>query len=169
MGLPKTSAPPEGRIKKLSYTHEAMVDLIVAHPGISQGELAAAFGYTPPWISTVLASDAFQQQLAARRNEIVDPALKATMEERFRALTIQSMNVLMGKLAQPNVSDTLALKAAELGAKSLGIGGHGHPTPTAPAEDRLEKLAERLVALQSGVRERVIEGRIVEIPDEDTP
>lgn len=157
-----------GRLAKLSYTHQAMVDLIVENPAMSQGQLAAAFGYSPAWICNVLASDAFQERLAARREEVVDPVLKASLEERFRALTIRSLEVLQEKLAKPAVSDNVALRAAELGAKALGIGGNA--PPPAPKDDagRLEKLADRLIALQTQRRpetyENVQDAEIIPAP-----
>lgn len=155
---PREKAPTMGNLKRCSYTHDAMIDLILAHPEMTQGAIAAHFGYTEGWISSILASDAFQNKMAARREEIIDPDLKATIEERFRALVIQSLKVLQAKLTAPQVSDAVALRAAELGAKALGVGGH--KPPAAPQTDRLEKLAERLIALQSNVRERVINGQV---------
>lgn len=143
---------PEGRsvggpLKKVSYTHDAMIELIIEKGsgpgGISQKEIAAHFGYTEGWISQVMASDAFQARMAARKDQIVDPALKATIEERFRALAIRSLEVLQQRLALSSVSDTVALRCAELGAKALGIGGHAVPPP-APRPDRYIVLAERL-------------------------
>lgn len=152
---PATKAPTMGNLKRCSYTHDAMIDLIIKDPTLDQNHIAAHFGYTAGWISNILASDAFQERMAARKTEIVDPVIKATIEERFRALVIKSLDVLQTKLNAATVSDTVALRAAELGAKALGVGGHAAPKPT-PATDRLEKLAERLVGLQSSIRERVL-------------
>lgn len=152
---PAVKAPTMGLLKRCSYTHDAMIDLIIQHPELDQNNIAAHFGYTPGWISNILASDAFQERMAARKGEIIDPVIKATVEERFRALVIKSLDVLQTKLNASVVSDTVALRAAELGAKALGIGGHAAPKPT-PATDRLEKLAERLVGLQANIRERVL-------------
>lgn len=145
-----------GNLKRVSYTHKAMVDLILENPGMDQNQIAAYFGYTPGWISSILASDAFQAQMAARREEIIDPELRATIEERFRALIIQSLTVLKAELSKPAVKPEVALRAAELGAKALGIGGHAPQKPPAPDADRLLKLSERLVTLQSNIRERVL-------------
>lgn len=151
-----------GRLKRCNYTHDALIDLIIEHPELDQNELAAAFGYTPGWISNILASDAFQAKMALRREAVIDPDLKATIEERFRALTIRSLQVLQAKLNAPQVSDNVALRAAELGAKALGIGGHAAPKiPEDP--DRLARLAERLLQLQSGARTRVIDGQATEV------
>lgn len=151
-------APTMGKLQKVRYTHQDMIDFIIQNPWASQGELAARYGYSQSWVSNILASDAFQSAMAARREEILDPVMKATIEERFRALVHQSLTRLMEKLEKPQVSDTVVLRAAELGAKALGLGGHAPPAVQAPAPDRLNRLAERLVYLQANVRERSANG-----------
>lgn len=157
------AARPQG-IDKVRYSHVDMVDFIIANPWISQGEIAARYGYTQAWVSTILASDAFQAKMAERREEVIDPAMKATIEERFKALTIQSLKRLMEKLDAPVVSDNVALKAAELGAKALGIGGNASAAPHAPAADHLAQLANRLIDLQSNIRRGVtINGQAIEV------
>ena len=42
--------PARQVIKKLSYTHDAMIDHLVANPAISQGQLAGLFGFTQGWV-----------------------------------------------------------------------------------------------------------------------
>lgn len=125
--LPAVEFQKPQAIDKIRYSHDAMVDMIVANPWISQGELAKAFGYTEGWVSQVLASDAFQGRLAERKNELVDPVLRATIEERFKALVLRSYEVLMRKLEKPidQISDELALKTMEIAAKAAGYGSRG--------------------------------------------
>lgn len=147
-----------GRLKRLSYTHKALIDLIIEKPELDQNQLAAAFGYSASWISNILASDAFQEEMALRREQVIDPELKATIEERFRGLVILSLDVLKKKLTGPQVSDNVALRAAELGAKALGIGGHATPNPANLAADRLERLAANLESLHRRTNERSIDG-----------
>ena len=55
--------------RRVKYSHDAMIDLIIASPGIQQNTLAIHFGYTVGWISTIMQSDAFQAKLAARKDE----------------------------------------------------------------------------------------------------
>lgn len=153
-----THAPTMGRLTKVRYTHTDMIDYIIANPHCSQNELAARYGYSPGWISNVMASDAWQSAMAARREEIVNPELKATIEERFRGVAIQSLNRLMQKLEAPQVSDQVVLRAVELGAKALGVGGNA--APPAPPQDHLAALANRLINLQSNVREQISKGAI---------
>jgi len=137
-----------------------MVDIIVQNPWITQNDIAAHFGYTPAWVSTIITSDAFQAKLAARREEVIDPVMKATLEERFRGLVHRSMEVLMQKLSKPveAIPDNVALRALELGARGIELGGFGRPQmapPPAPPEGRLEELAKRLVEIQDNVRKGV--------------
>lgn len=114
-------------IEKVRYSHQAMVDMIVANPWISQGELARNFGYTEGWVSQVIASDAFQAYLAKRKDELVDPTLRATIEERFKGLVARSLDILMQKLegGALKVSDETALKALEIASKAMGYGQKG--------------------------------------------
>lgn len=154
-----TSPSLVAAVPKMRYTHEGMADLILENPWISQNQLAAHFGYSPAWVSTIITSDAFQAILAARREELVDPELRLTLKERFQAMTTQSLRVLQEKLAKPadQVSDQLALRAAELGAKALGLGGNAPPPPAPNPAEYLPALAERLMRLRSGpVSEAVI-------------
>src|SRR5258708_17169576 len=143
--------------KKLNYSHEALIDLMIREPWITQRSMAAAFGYTESWVCNIIASDAFQAKLAARREEIVDPLLKATLAERARGLVLQSINILQRELEKPQVPPNVALRAFELGAKAVGMGGNAPPPPApAPAADRLVHLAERLTGLLGQAREGTV-------------
>ena len=73
-------------IDRVKYTHDAMIDLIIAQPAISQGELAKHFGYSQPWVSRIMNSDAFLARLAQRKAEIVDPQLTLSVDEKLRAV-----------------------------------------------------------------------------------
>lgn len=157
------AAATMGSLQKIRYTHKAMIDLIIEHPELSQNQIAAQFGYTASWLSNIMASDAFQEALAARREEVVDPILRATLTERTRALYLQSLAVLQAKLDKPEVSDKVALAAAELGAKSLGLGGHAAQTPAMPAGQRLQILAENLIFLQGKVKGETYESESTQI------
>jgi hypothetical protein len=69
-------------IAKVGYTHDAMVDQLIATPHISQGELASIFGYSQTWVSQVINSDAFQARLAHRKEQLADPLIIRSIEER---------------------------------------------------------------------------------------
>lgn len=106
---------------KVSYTHDAMIDLMLMRPGISQQEIALYFNYTPNWVSRVVGSDSFQARLAQRKDEIVTPAIRENLEDRMAALADQSLDILQNKLKATSSPD-LAFKALELSTKALGLG-----------------------------------------------
>lgn len=112
---------PVAEIQKTRYTHEAMIDMIIAKPTISQNELAAAFGYTPGWVSQVMNSDAFREKLAERKGEIVDPRIEMQLEERIRGLADKSLEVLIEKLHETK-NMNVAVRALDVSTRALGYG-----------------------------------------------
>lgn len=110
-----------GGIAKTSYSHEAMADLILGNPAITQNEIARHFGYTAGWVSQVISSDAFQAFLGERREQIVDPVLRAAVEESFKGLVMQSVAILRQKL-EANPSDQLALEVFKNSTRAMGYG-----------------------------------------------
>lgn len=114
----------EARLLRVHYSHEAMIDVIIAEPTITQNELAKRFERSVPWISRIMGSDAFQGALAKRREELTDPFLVATIEERFRGLAMQSLDVIAEKLNTTKNTD-LAIKALDISSKALGFGARG--------------------------------------------
>lgn len=114
-------AQDHARIQKVRYTHDAMIELIIEDPTVSQDKIAAYFGYSVPWVSRIFGSDAFQARLAQRKLELTDPFLVATIEERFRGLAMQSIDIIAEKLAATKNPD-LALKALDISSKAMGFG-----------------------------------------------
>ena len=148
-----THAPTMGRVAKVNYTHLDMIDFMLANPGCTLAQIAARYGYTVGWICNVQASDAFKAAFAARREEMVDPILHQSINEHFEGVTRLSLQRLQEKLEQPQVSDNVVLRAVELGARAMGVGGNAPPPPA--AQDHLARLADRLLELQSKVRQGV--------------
>ena len=151
---------PQGEIAKVRYSHKDMIDFIIAHPGVSQNTLAARYGYSAGWVCQVMSSDAWKAAMAARREEMIDPVLLATVRERFEGISMLSLARLQEKLEAPQVSDNVVLKAVELGAKAMGLGGNTPPPPPLHTADHLAQLANRLIDLQSQIRGRTIEGEV---------
>lgn len=120
----KSTPASAGAIARVSYTHDAMIDMILANPAISELEIAEHFGYSQAWVSRIFCSDAFQARLALRKDDLVTPILIANFEERIKGLAIRSAEVLMEKLGNPNVSADVALKTLDTSAKVMGLGGY---------------------------------------------
>jgi hypothetical protein len=154
------------------YTHQAMIDLIIERGGrISNAELALYFGYSQSWISTVMQSDAFQAAFAARREEIIDPRLRLSLEEQARGLYARSMEILREKLNAPseNVPDQLALQTFAQSARALGYGARPPPSPSEDTNAALIKHADNLVGLLRREKgraraEEILDGQITESP-----
>ena len=153
-------APTMGAIDKVRYSHTDMIDFIISQGRVSNKQLALRYGYSESWVSNVMASDAWQSAMAARREELVDPILKMSLDEKFRGLAARSLERLMEKLDAPAVSDQVVLRAVELGAKAVGVGGNA--PPHTPAVDHLAALANRLIDLQSKVRSTLNQGAVYE-------
>lgn len=109
------------RLKRVHYSHDAMIDAILANPTVKQAELAKMFGHGENWISRIMGSDAFQAALAKRRADINDPFIVASVEERLRGLAIQSLDILADKLEKGRNVD-VALKSADIALKAMGFG-----------------------------------------------
>ena len=144
-------SPPRQAIAKISYSHDAMIALIIANPAISQNELAQRFGYTASWISQIISSDAFQSRLAERTKDLVDPIVVKNVEDRFKGLVLRSLEVLSEKLNKPSecIPDNLALRALELSSRALGYGARDvtPPVPPVTMNIHLEQLGSNLSAL----------------------
>jgi hypothetical protein len=148
---PKTWPSGAARgIQKVKYTHDAMVDILIAEPTISQNDLADRFGYTAGWISQIIASDSFQARLAERKDEIVDPTIRATVKDNFEALVVRSQALLLEKLNRPaaQLPDQLVLRSLEVGSKALGFGARDSTVAVqVNVGDYLEQHAENLTKL----------------------
>lgn len=156
----QTSLRASGPIK-LRYSHQAMIDLIIANPGISQNEIAAQFGYSAPWVSQIILSDAFQAQLAARREELVDPTLVATIKQQFEGLVARSLEIMRRKLAREpeNVPDQLVVQALKVSATALGYGARNVEAQAPPVnvEVHLHSLGANLEKLLAQKRGQTID------------
>lgn len=150
-------------VKKLRYTHEDCVDRIIMSPGISENDLAQVYGVTPNWMSIVINCDAFRAKLAERRQELIDPALLASLNERYGALAAKSVDILLTKLNQPleKISDKLALEAAQLGAKAMGL-GEQRASLGPSASDHLASIAHRLIDLNRPTHTFDVPSRVME-------
>lgn len=117
-------------IKAVSYSHDGIIDIIIANPFVHGKELAAMTGYSEAWLSIIRNSDAFKERLAERKAEIIDPHLTASIEDKLDAVAHRSLERLMEKLDSP-----LAMKTLELVAiAKLGSGDRAN-RPAAPTQN----------------------------------
>lgn len=109
-------------IAKVRYTHDAVIDEILINPAISQVELSKMFGYTQAWMSICINSDAFQNRLIERKAELVDPKIRASIQERLDAVAKISLDKIMDRLENPAVNirnnDLVAMAKLGIGDKN---------------------------------------------------
>lgn len=105
--------------RPLKYTHEAMIDLILAEPSVTNRELAAVFDYSEAWVGHIRKSDSFQARIAERKALLIDPAIKRSIEDRLAGVTVKAIDKLQQVLDGPDASASFALEA--LGIAAGGI------------------------------------------------
>jgi len=142
-------APVEGRGRQ-RWTIDAIIDMVLANPSVTSEEIATRAGYSPGWVNSIMRTDMFQERLAIRRQQIVDPVVEDQLLAGFQQLTRRSLEILQTKLNKPTeeVSPELALQAAALGAKVLVK----QAPPVVPQVDALAALAERLTSMNQAQR-----------------
>lgn len=122
---------PEGvELQKLSHRHQAIADIIIANPKITQKEIAGEVGMTENWVSTIMRSDLFQSYLAQRRAQFEERLLDRKIEVQSKALEVgykglmKAEEALDADEADPVETFSKALQAAGIG-RSGAAGGEG--------------------------------------------
>jgi hypothetical protein len=109
------------QLQRVRYNHDKVIDLVLSDPWISQREIAGHFGITESWLSVCMNSESFKEALAARKEEIIDPILKAGIEDRLKSVLQLSLEVLDEKLRDQR-NGNLAVRVLEHGSRALGYG-----------------------------------------------
>lgn len=137
-------------INGINYTHKDIIDYILSNPGISQNHVAAHFGYSASYLSQLMVSDAFQSEMAKRREQLVDPVVAANVKLNFEAMVLRSQEIVMEKLSLPahQIPDQLALRALELSSRAAGYGAKDTKVEvTVGVEAHIEALGANLERL----------------------
>jgi hypothetical protein len=112
----------QGVIKgQLTYTHKAMMDLVLANPTMSLKDLAEYFGVTEAWAKKVTMSDAFQAVLDKRREEIINPIISESVTEKIRGLTNNTLDMLNSRVELGIVKTPELIEIAKMGLTSQGL------------------------------------------------
>lgn len=140
------------QIQKVSVTHDAIIDVLIARPDFTQREIAAQFGYTPSGLGIIVRSDSFKARLAQRKAELVDPIITDTLEQRLGTMAHASLDILQRKLESSD-DPKLALATLEAATKARGYGAQGPvlqqtnfivqlPGPAATSSDWASKFGQ---------------------------
>lgn len=120
--------PTMPEIKRLSHTHDQIIDWLLANPMLPNSACAAHFQYTEPWLSTIIHSDLFQAKLHERQEQVFGECV-LSVKDRITALAHDSMKRLHEKIIVENDVDKLNC-TADLMLKALGFGPKPGGLPT---------------------------------------
>jgi hypothetical protein len=104
--------------------HELVAEMWIADPNLSQREIARTLNRTECWLSILVNSDSFKHYLAMRKEEIVDPILRATVEDRLTSVANKAAELFLERLhmAGTAIPNKDLLRAMEISTKGLGMG-----------------------------------------------
>lgn len=148
------AVPIKPTIATVRYTHDAVIDTILTNPAISQNELAGLFGYSVAWMSIIINSDAFQERMAERKAELVDPKLRATIAEKVDGAANRALDRLIDRLDSPThgaikTQDLVSIAKLAVAPKTPQVAIQQNntyvaalPTPARDSKSWLENLSQ---------------------------
>lgn len=160
---PSASPVVKPTIKSLNFSHEAIIQWLMANPEkIAGGRMKACadhFGYTQGWLSIIVHSDAFQAKYREML-EAADALIIADIPAKLRGVASRALDGLSDQVDAAVEDRTVAprdflLKTSETLLKSLGYGqgGKGITVNAQPgaqvnfvSEDALSRARGRLTA-----------------------
>lgn len=112
---------------KLRPWHEAIIDMWLVEPQLTQNEICARLGKTPAWVSIIVNGDAFKHAMAERKAEILDPQVRASVEDRLKSVVSLAADKLADRIALGTVGNKELIAAIGVGTKGLGMGASVAP------------------------------------------
>lgn len=138
-------------LKELSQKHKTAMSLLAQ--GLGRTEIASIVDYTPEYI-TWLAKQPLCKAYLQELTQYVDARLVALYEK--------SVDVMADAMTVGNMDEKLRGARLQLEA-TWRVGRMRDAGPSGPADDdRLERLAQRLVTLLHVQRERTVNGEVLD-------
>ena len=110
-------------IQKMSHKHEEILNFLLANPLLKMGDVAAHFNVTFPWLSTIVHSHAFQDQLQRRQDQVFDSAVLAPIEGKLSAAAQVTLDAYLEKV--PTLTADQLISSSDKLLKNLGYGSNG--------------------------------------------
>lgn len=116
------------QIQKVSIKHDVLLDYLIANPTAKRSEVAAIFGVTQAWLSTIIHSCAFQEKLRQRQDQVFEVAVLRPIQEKLMGAANMAAERLMEVL--PLESDAKTLNTIlDTTLSNLGYGQKSVGTP----------------------------------------
>lgn len=106
-------------VSKLSHVHESIINWLVLNPGRSMRQCADNFGYTQPWLSSLVNSDIFQAALRERQIEVA-VRVAQNIPAKLAAVADIALDKLADKVAESEDAEFL-LDAADRTLHRMGF------------------------------------------------
>lgn len=113
--------------RKLMWWHDAIIDLMLAHPEMKKGEIAKKLGRAESTISIICNSDVFRHRLAARRKEFSEQ-LNSDIVTNTTRVANKALEMVMGRLESGDAVKIPTLQLFSMADKALERLGFG-PKP----------------------------------------
>lgn len=122
------------QIQKLSIKHEAIMNYMLANPGIAKGDVAREFGISQAWLSIIIYSDAFQSQLREKQKEMFDETVIATVRDKITAVAHQGLEKMLDQVSGSEAISHRDLRdTTSMALNALGFGtSPGAKAPQSP-------------------------------------
>lgn len=115
--------PYRYQLTRLSVTHNAIADWLIANPGKGQlQECATVFEITPSWLSTLIHSDAFRAMLLIKQGEVFEEVV-IPLREKISGVAHRSVEKL-GEILESTNDHRLVKEIGKDMLNSLGYGAN---------------------------------------------
>lgn len=104
----------------MSHKHEEILNFLLLNPLMRMADVAAHFDVTFPWLSTIVHSHAFQDQLSRRKDQVFDSAVLAPIEDKLGAAAQITLDAYIEKV--PILTPDQLISAQDKLLSRLGYG-----------------------------------------------
>lgn len=105
-------------IQKLNHTHDRIIDWLLMNPQKPLSECAQHFGYTQPWLSTVINSDMFQAVYRERSAQLGEECVHG-ISTKLKSIAYMSLERTQERLAD-KPTDRFVVDSGRLALQALG-------------------------------------------------
>ena len=113
-------------IQKVSPKHEAIMNFIMANPTLPRSQVAAHFGVTLPWLSTIIHSGTFRARLAEKQDQFFECSVVSEIEDKVMGVAHLAVEKMAEAIPYENdlgvLTNTLdkTMKTLGYGQKTIG-------------------------------------------------
>jgi len=156
-------------LAKVSHKHEDMMRFLIANPALKLGDVAAHYGVTQAWLSTILHSDAFQAKFRDMQDEYTG-GLFLSIHDKLNGLAQVALDKIGEELELTTGMDAplkvglSVLDRLGYGTKSTNINVKASGAPGTITSVTVEStvLHEALAKRDEFLRLREIEGETID-------